>query len=396
MRNKRNIVGSAAALLLAFGLEHPAWAQDESDDGKSPISIEASYKSDLASVVSGGLARGTRWLDNLNVTAEFDLDRLAGWQGGTVFVNVLNNFGGRPNDLVGSIQGVNNIEVGSTHFKLYEAWAEQALGSVTVRAGLYDLNTEFYQNDASALLISPPFGIGSELSATGPNGPSIFPSTALAGRINVQLGGMYVRAAVLNAKAGTIGDADGVAPFGPEGLLTIGEWGWTGNGKVAIGAWRYTKEQPVIDAPDVQPQGTTHVSQGIYFTLERELFAKDGGATVSGFLRGGISDGYTTPYAGGWQAGVLVDHVFAARPASSFSLGVGTALLSKSYRDSAFLAGAPLRKTETIIEATYKDEILPGLSLQPDLQYVINPAADPTIRNALVVGLRVQFDLKLR
>ena len=396
MKNVARLVASVSILGSVIGLTSPAFAQDAPEEAKSPVTIEGSYKSDVASVVSGGIARGTRWLDNLNLTAGFDLDQLAGWQGGTIFVNVLNNFGGRPNDLVGSIQGVNNIEVGATHLKVYEAWAEQAFGNVTVRAGLYDLNTEFYQNDASGLLISPPFGIGSELSATGPNGPSIFPSTALAGRVNATFGDTYVRAAVLNAKAGTIGDADGMAPFGPEGLLVISELGWTGNGKIAIGAWRYTKEQPVIDAPDIQPAGTTHVSQGIYFTLERELFAKDGGATVSGFVRGGLSDGYTTPYAGGWQAGVLVEHVFASRPASSFSLGAGTALLSKTYRDSAFVAGTPLRKTETIIEATYKDEILPGLSLQPDLQYVINPAADPTIRNALVIGLRVQFDFKLK
>lgn len=390
------LVASASILGSMICFSAPAFAQDGAEEAKAPITVEGAYKTDVVGVVSGGVSRGTRWLDNLNLTAEFDLDQLAGWQGATVFVNVLNNLGGRPNDLVGSIQGVNNIEVGTTHLKVYEAWAEQAFGNVSVRAGLYDLNTEFYQNDASGLLISPPFGIGSELSATGPNGPSIFPSTALAGRVNAAFGGTYVRAAVLNAKAGTIGDADGVAPFGPEGLLLISELGWTGSGKVAIGAWRYTKEQPVIDAPDIVPENTTHVSQGLYFTVEHELFAKHGGATVSGFVRGGISDGYTTPYAGGWQAGVLVDHVFQSRPASSFSLGIGSAHLSRSYRNSSLVAGTPLHKNETIIEATYKDEILPGLSLQPDVQYVVSPSADPTIRNALVLGLRIQFDFKLK
>jgi porin len=145
-------------------------------------------------VVDGGLATGTRWLDNINMTATLDLDRIAGWQGGTFFVNVLNNLGGRPNDLVGSIQGVNNIEVANTRLKVYEAWIEQAFGNVTLRAGLYDLNSEFYQNDASGLLISPPFGIGSELSATGPNGPSIFPSTALAARLAAKFGKGYAQA----------------------------------------------------------------------------------------------------------------------------------------------------------------------------------------------------------
>ncbi|MBA3810795.1 MAG: carbohydrate porin, partial [Caulobacteraceae bacterium] len=32
-----------------------------------------------------------------------------------------------------------------------------------------------------------------------------------------------------------------------------------------------------------------------------------------------------------------------------------------------------------------------GLSLQPDLQYVIHPGGDPALGNALVVGLRLAF-----
>ncbi len=389
-------VASAACLGSALCLVSPAFAQDEEAESKSPISIEGAYKSDVVGVVDGGVARGARYLDNLNLMAALDLDGLAGWQGATAYVNVLNNLGGRPNDLAGAIQGVNNIEVSNTRLKLYEAWLEQSFGNVSVRAGLYDLNSEFYQNDSSGLLISPPFGIGSELSATGPNGPSIFPSTALAARISATFGDSYVRGAVINAKAGTIGDDQGVDIFGRDGTLLIGELGWTGNGKIAVGAWRYTKEQPVIDAPDISPEGTTHVSQGIYITIERALFARDDGPSVSGFLRGGLSDGYTSPFAGGWQGGVLVEHVFASRPASSFSLGMGTAVLSRTYRDSSFVAGTSLRKTETIVEATYKDEIVPGLSLQPDVQYVINPSADPSIRNTLILGLRVQFDFKLK
>jgi porin len=348
-------------------------------------------------VVDGGLAAGARWLDNINVTAEFDLDQLAGWQGGTVFVNVLNNLGGRPNDLVGSIQGVNNIEVSNTRFKVYEAWIEQAFGNVTVRAGLYDLNSEFYQNDASGLLISPPFGIGSELSATGPNGPSIFPSTALAARLAVNVGKVYVQGAVINAEAGTIGDEGGVKPFGTEGVLLIGEAGVHANGKIAVGGWTYSKKQPTVAPPDVTQGPPPRQAWGAYFLAEQTLVGDaEDGQSLQGFLRIGISDGKTTPFSSGWQAGLLVNQPFKGRPASAFSVGVGSAGLSHNYRDAIPVGDPALRKTETIIEATYKDEILPGLSLQPDVQYVVHPGADSTVGNALVLGLRVQFDFKLK
>lgn len=388
---------SAALAGTAACLAAPAAAQDTPGEVQGPVSIEGSYKADVVGVVDGGAAQGARYLDNVNLMASFDLDGLFGWHGTAAYVNVLNNLGGRPNDLAGSIQGVNNIEVANTRLKLYEAWIEQSLSdAVSLRAGLYDLNSEFYQNDSAGLLISPPFGIGSELSATGPNGPSIFPSTALAARIAATWGAGYIKAAVVNARAGTIGDEQGVSLFGDDGALLIGEAGWTGNGKLAVGAWRYTRKQPLIDAPDITLGPADHVSQGLYVAAEHALYAREGGTTVTGFLRGGVSDGHTTPFSGGWQAGVLVERVLVGRPASSFSLGVGSAVLSRSYRDSSLADGTPLMKTETIIEATYRDEILPGLSLQPDIQYVINPSADPSIRNALVLGLRVQFDFRLK
>lgn len=389
-------VASAAVLGFAICLASPALAQGD-EEAHGPITIEGSYKSDIAGVVDGGLATGTRWLDNVNVTAEFDLNQLAGWQGGTVFVNVLNNLGGRPNDLVGSIQGVNNIEVANTRLKVYEAWIEQAFGDVTLRVGLYDLNSEFYQNDASGLLISPPFGIGSELSATGPNGPSIFPSTALAARLAANIGKGYVEAAVINAEAGTIGDEGGVHPFGTEGVLLIGEAGVHVNGKIAVGGWTYSKKQPTVSPPDVTQGPPPRQAWGAYFLAEQTLVGDpEGGRSVQGFLRIGISDGKTTPFSSGWQAGLLVNQPFKGRPASAFSVGVGSAGLSHNYRDGVAVGDPALRKAETIIEATYKDEILPGLSLQPDVQYVVHPGADSTVGNALVLGLRVQFDFKLK
>lgn len=387
---------SAAILGFAICVSSPAFAQDDGE-AHGPITIQGSYKSDVVGVVDGGLATGTRWLDNVNVTARFDLDQLAGWEGGTVFVNVLNNLGGRPNDLVGSIQGVNNIEVANTRLKVYEAWIEQAFGNVTVRAGLYDLNSEFYQNDASGLLIAPPFGIGSELSATGPNGPSIFPSTALAVRLAANFGKGYVQAAVINAEAGTIGDEGGVHMFGPEGVLLIGEAGVHTNGKIAVGGWSYSKKQPTVAPPDVTQGPPPRQAWGAYFLAEQTLVGDaEDGRSLQGFLRIGISDGKTTPFSSGWQAGLLVNQPFKARPASAFSVGVGSAGLSHNYRDAIAVGDPALRKTETIIEATYKDEILKGLSLQPDVQYVVNTGADPTVRNTLVLGLRVQFDFKLK
>ena len=87
-----------------------------------------------------------------------------GWRGASAHIDVLNNSGGIPNDDIGTLQGVDNIEVLSQRLRLFEAWVEQAWGDTSIRAGLYDLNSEFYSNDSAGLLMAPAFGIGSEVA----------------------------------------------------------------------------------------------------------------------------------------------------------------------------------------------------------------------------------------
>ena len=55
--------------------------------------------------------------------------------------------------------------------------------------------------------------------------------------------------------------------------------------------------------------------------------------------------------------------------------------------DARRLQGLP--DAETTLEATYRFTASPNFALQPDLQYVIHPAAAPGLRDALVVGLRL-------
>jgi porin len=43
---------------------------------------------------------------------------------------------------------------------------------------------------------------------------------------------------------------------------------------------------------------------------------------------------------------------------------------------------------ETVIEATYKAQIAPWWTIQPDLQYIVTPSGVQGSQNAVVVGLR--------
>lgn len=221
----------ACAVLGASGLCTGVAAADD-----DPIEFSVAYTADVMGAVEGGLTQRGRFLDNLDLVADIDLERVMGWRGASAHIDVLNNSGGIPNDDIGTLQGVDNIEVPSQRARLFEAWVEQAWGDTSIRAGLYDLNSEFYSNDSAGLLMAPAFGIGSEVAATGPNGPSIFPSTALAVRVARSWDNhFFARAAVINANAGVIGDPGGVDYGFDQGALMVAEGGFDGDHKLALG-----------------------------------------------------------------------------------------------------------------------------------------------------------------
>ncbi len=380
------LAGAAAALL--------ATASAAADESTPALAVSALYTADISGVARGVRPRAGRYLDNLDVTAELDLEKAVGWRGATLHAYALNNSGGAPNDLAGTLQGVDNIEVTTPRLRLFELWLEQGAGQATVRAGLYNLNSEFYASDSAGLLLNPSFGIGSELAATGPNGPSIFPSTSLGVRLNVDLGDdRYVRAAVLNARSGVLGDPGGIDWSFDNGVLTIAEAGFTGPTRLSAGAWRYSKRQD--DIRTVGPGGlpARRDAHGAYVLGEQRMFGSADGAEAYAFLRIGVSDGATTPFRGGWQAGVLIDRPFASRPDSQISLGVQQGVLNRKFRDNLRDAGGRPARAESGLELTYSDKLTNRITLQPDLQWIHHAGGDRDAKNRLVAALRLKIDI---
>lgn len=393
--------GLAAAVLGAQSVraEDTAPPAVEPEPPARAVTVSGEYIVDAVGVARGA-DTGLRYVDLATLTAEVDLEAAAGWRGAQFVAEAIAGTGQRPNDLAGTMQGINNSEVPDNRVKLYQFYLAQSLagGAVMLRAGFIDLNADFYSNEAAGLLIAPAFGIGSELAATGPNGPAIFPSTALTAEVRIAPSpDTYATFAVVNAEAGVLGDAGGMAPLLKEGALLIGEGGWTGGaGKVALGAWTYTRRQDDIRLTDADGDPRHARAQGGYVLLEWPVGGPvdgepDAPHRASLFLRAGISDGDTTPYRGGWQAGILVNRPLPARPASQFSLGLNQAFLSDKYRLNESEAGNPQRAAETGVEITLADALADWLTVQADAQYVRNPGRAPGVRDAVIVGLRFTF-----
>ena len=239
------VLALGAAFAPCAAITEPGAAANEADAG---LRYEAVYKADLLHGFSHGIDRHTHFLGNL--------DLKLGWQGkpfgtGTTRaqIHLLNNHGDKPNEFIGTAQGVSNIETPVNTSKVYQAWAEQGFfdDKLAILVGLLDLNSEFYVTDSSAMFIHPAFGTGSELAQTGRNGPSIFPTTSAAIRMRLNFSPGYLQGAIFDGVPGDVNNRRGthVRFDKGDGTLQIVEAGIgleQGKlpGKLALGAWRYT------------------------------------------------------------------------------------------------------------------------------------------------------------
>ncbi len=358
------------------------------DAPASALVLALDYKLDLVDVAHGGAQTGARHLDALTLSADLDLDRAIGWRGANAHLDLLNTSGEAPNDLAATLQGVDNIEVGSRRPRLYQAWLEQSFAGdrAALRLGLYDVSGEFGVADSAGLLLGPAFGMNPELAGSGPSGAAAYPSTALGARLVWRpTKTSYLQAAVVNAHVGVPGEPGGVDTGFEDGELLIAEAGWTGHGKLALGAWTYTQRMDDQRAVDASGAPLRRRPYGAFLVVEQPVTA-----TTTAFLKGGLSEGDTQPLKATWQAGLQVQPLFASRPDSTLAVGLSQVRLAKGYRANAFDAGQALDQAETLVELTYSDQLSPKVRLQPDLQYIHRPSADRALKDAVVANIRLE------
>lgn len=366
-------------------------APGEIDEEQGPFIIDATYTFDIWRAARGGVRNGTRYLDNLDVVARADMERLVGWNGGLIYVYGLYNNGKSLTNLIGDAQATSNIETGIKAVRLYEAWINQEIGAnASVKVGLYDLNSEFDALDVSGVFVGSSHGIGKDISQTGQNGPSIFPVTSLAARIAVSPAkGWTLRAAVLDGMPG-----DPVRPKrttiklgNGDGALLIGEIeAALPQGKLLFGHWRYTARF------DDFAGGTARGNDGWYLRGEHRLTheADSSDQGLNGFFRLGVADGKFNTFGSFASAGLNYTGPIKGRDSDQLGLAVAAALTSDQYRLTK-----PADKSEAAFELTYRAALTDWLTVQPNVQYVINPGANTALGNALAFGLRTELTMRL-
>lgn len=374
-------------------------------------------------IVSGGIQQGSVWMGNTEAKIQMDLEKLLGWKEATAYIHSHSQLGDKFNrDYVGSFIGVDNIENGANTGQFDHAWIQKSFfdNRLSVLAGLYAVDYEFYVTDTSGLFIQPPYGPGNELSQSGQSGPPIFPLGALGIRAKYTSPNQhyYLQGALTD---GLPGDSDN--PYGThiklgnsDGTFTIAEFGYTppkveslsesgsqsGSAetgieadeeseffnKTAIGFWHYSS--PLDDLIDVDAIGNPlrHPSQGAYFLAERTLMTENESPSqgLAGFIRFGVASGdvHQSDWTG--SLGLRYHGLFFGRDDDVAGVAITLNHASDKYRR--------LNNAEDIqasLEGTYRAQFNPWLALLPTLQYIYNPNMDPELRNTWIFGTRAEI-----
>ena len=369
------------------------------------ITVELTHKSDMLANTSGGAARGAVVLMNSEAAVNMDLGKLAGWDATTAFIQYHVQHGNKSiNNYTGSFAGVDNIETGTSTGQFYQAWLQKnsADDSLSVLAGLYAIDSEFYVTETSGLFLQPPYGMSAEMAQTGQNGPPVFPLGALAVRVKYASSGYYVQGALTDGVPGNPNNPHGthIRLDKGDGSLAVVELGLNTSeegksfNKTAVGLWRYSAR-----AADIVT-GELRRDQGFYVLAERTLRAEqnDPAQGLAGFIRfgtaskdidRGLADNAPTVDWSG-SLGLIYQGLFDGRDDDTAGIAVTTSHASSKYRDAQLALGNVFDSSETEIEITYRAQLQPWLSVQPMVQRIFNPNMDAALRDAWVVGMRLE------
>ena len=403
------------------------WNGNRSDLSDRGINFEFTHLSDVISNAEGGLKQSTAWLAYTDAKLLADLDKFAGWNGLTLYLQYHSELGDKPNATqAGSYMGVDNIETPVNTAQFYQAWLQKSFLKNTwfILIGLYPIDSEFYVTNSSELFINPSLGMAAEVAQSGLNGPPVFPMGSVGTRIKYVAHDhtSYAQLAILDGVPGDPNNPYGtqIAINKADGTFAIAEVGYTpfekgqtleallpedvaqiepatkahekieGINKTAIGAWRYTA--PFNDLLDTNAQGNPikRSSFGWYALMERTLTAEaqDASQGLAGFLRFGTasSDVHQSDYS--VSAGLRYVGLLDGRDTDAAGIAMTSSHPSDKYRSLSNSI-----TDETMLELTYRFQLKLWLSVQPFVQRIFHPGMDSTMPDVSLLGIRTELSL---
>ncbi|VUD70197.1 Porin B [Methylobacterium symbioticum] len=405
---------------------------------RNGISYSLTYIGESFANVAGGSRRGGVAEGRLDLQFDADLEELLDWQGARIHANLYQIHGtGLSRYFVNNFITVSAIEALPSS-RLYELWFEQRWfdDRFSLRIGQLASDTEFAVSQTGTLFVNSTFGWPNIMAVVLPSGGPIYPLATPAVRAK------YVPDKSFSLQIGVFdGDPAGGARVGNDldpqrrnrtgtsfrtndPALVVAEAAYAYGleahddiepGTFTLGGWYHfgrfndlrsdEQRRPLVDPSGTGVGRFYRGDSGIYAMIDQTVYREpddpNDGASV--FVRVSSSPTDRNLLDFYVDAGIGYKGLLPGRSDDTMGVAFALSQVSRSTRgfdtDSILLAGlpGPRRSSEAVLELTYQAVLAPGVTLQPDFQYVFRPGggiADPRdtdgdrIHNAAVFGLR--------
>lgn len=382
------------------------------------IDLGADYVGEFAHNARGGNRHADAYADQIHLHAAFDFNRLWGWKGGSLHVDVINRNGSQidAKAQLGTLLESQEIYGAGNVTRLTRLYLEQALwnGVVDVKFGRMDVGVDFFPFSCDFQNLSFCGSLPGWIS----QGVNAWPLSQTGGVIGIHpSSAWYIKLGGFKVNPNNAATSQGLrlSPSGPDtGTLTLAELGWhtrlAGSGANAalpgtwrIGGWHNSANYrdlllDVHGMPQVlgnaAPMFRNSVS-GTYAMGQQQLTrnASGGGLTIFGNLVQADAD--TDRVDQMISLGLLYAAPFASRPQDHIGFAIGRNHVSSRVADAERLQNAsgqgpvPVQGYEYTTELDYSAQLFHGLSLMPNVQYIHHPGGTSANHDAVVLGMRL-------
>lgn len=386
------------------------------------IAVSVGYTSELAHNSSGGEREISRYADQFTFGGQFDLERLWGWNGAGFQLIVTKRNGDNLNDEAGLwlYQHVQEIYGrGQTwwlttltyHQQLFDGRLQFKLGRLPVGEDFASINCD---SQNLTFCGAPPGNIAGAYWGN-------WPVSQWAGwlkwqihpKLYFKLGAYQVNPTYLDQRWQTNNAWKPSFPDGTTGALLPFEFGWTPSlrglpGKYLLGGWYSNAEaDDLYYNSDRQPlaiyggAARQHTAQTGIYLLGRQQLSGSQRKGLTLFANATLTNKEVSAQDRQFALGLEYHGIF--NRADDFAgLAVGATHGSKRYAAYAALYNryaadpdmllAIADGYEYVTEAFYNWAVLPGLSLRPNLQYVLHPGARSRVGDVFVLGLKTAIN----
>ena len=406
------------------------WDDLQSSLGSRGINVQLDALTEFAGNVSGGVKQGATFASQIGFNNDINWERLAGITGLSTHIIIVNRSGSSDSTLFGdNLLPVQEIygSGGDVILHLVSAYAQETLydGRLDFAAGRMNVENDFASSALYCSFLNNELCGDPKALPGGDIGHSAYPDAAWGARIHVlPTPDTYITTGVYQVNQGMYSYANFRTGFKFDDSQTSGvylpvEIAWVpklgpdqlpGHYKIGFGydsSSGYQDFANVLAADGVPGYvartrtGNTQVWALVDQMLVRQGPGVDQGITaLAGFVD---NDPNHTEYAQQYFAGVIDQGFWSARPHESINFlfnyvaisGVlGKVQAVEQTLGLPFSNGATgIQTHETILELNYDVDVIRGVHLVPDFQYVFRPNAQGNIKDAAVFGFRLNVQL---